>query len=159
MTVRCLLKETSGLSVRCQHVRSGSIAVRNHRDPQVDACGLSLARELRTLIQLTQSVRPDGFVAGVLHPHPPSWRAHANAPTMQNEGFPGFEASSLSDRSYPIEVAWVFQDGRSEDHLIAPRWPGTTGTMSLKPFMGSAVRCSRLRGSPTRKSRTVRWKP
>jgi hypothetical protein len=30
------------------------------------------------------------------------------------------EASSLSDRSYPIEVAWVFQDERSEQHLIAP---------------------------------------
>ncbi|MFS0774018.1 transcriptional regulator [Sphingomonas sp. 1P08PE] len=34
--------------------------------------------------------------------------------------FLDFEASSLSDRSYPIEVAWVFQDGRSESHLIAP---------------------------------------
>ena len=34
--------------------------------------------------------------------------------------FLDFEASSLSDRSYPIEVAWVFQNGRSEDHLIAP---------------------------------------
>jgi hypothetical protein len=34
--------------------------------------------------------------------------------------FLDFEASSLSKRSYPIEVAWVFQDGRSESHLIAP---------------------------------------
>jgi hypothetical protein len=34
--------------------------------------------------------------------------------------FLDFEASSLSARSYPIEVAWVFEDGRSEDHLIAP---------------------------------------
>lgn len=34
--------------------------------------------------------------------------------------FLDFEASSLSDDSYPIEVAWVFQDGRSESHLIAP---------------------------------------
>lgn len=34
--------------------------------------------------------------------------------------FLDFEASSLSDRSYPIEVAWVFQDGRSETHVIAP---------------------------------------
>jgi hypothetical protein len=34
--------------------------------------------------------------------------------------FLDFEASSLSNRSYPIEVAWVFQDGRSEQHLIAP---------------------------------------
>lgn len=38
--------------------------------------------------------------------------------------FLDFEASSLSDRSYPIEVAWVFEDGRSESHLIAqaPSW-------------------------------------
>ena len=34
--------------------------------------------------------------------------------------FLDFEASSLSNRSYPIEVAWMFQDGRSESHLIAP---------------------------------------
>ncbi|WP_454280736.1 3'-5' exonuclease [Sphingomonas sp. Marseille-Q8236] len=34
--------------------------------------------------------------------------------------FLDFEASSLSDRSYPIEVAWIFEDGRSESHLIAP---------------------------------------
>lgn len=38
--------------------------------------------------------------------------------------FLDFEASSLSDRSYPVEVAWVFQDGRSESRLIkpAPEW-------------------------------------
>jgi hypothetical protein len=34
--------------------------------------------------------------------------------------FLDFEASSLSDRSYPIEVAWVFEDGASEAHLIRP---------------------------------------
>lgn len=34
--------------------------------------------------------------------------------------FLDFEASSLSNRSYPIEVAWVFEDGRSESHLIRP---------------------------------------
>jgi hypothetical protein len=38
--------------------------------------------------------------------------------------FLDFEASSLSKQSYPIEVAWVFEDGRSESHLIrpAPSW-------------------------------------
>ncbi|OAN57631.1 3'-5' exonuclease [Sphingomonas sp. TDK1] len=38
--------------------------------------------------------------------------------------FLDFEASSLGKRSYPIEVAWVFEDGRSEGHLIrpAPDW-------------------------------------
>jgi hypothetical protein len=38
--------------------------------------------------------------------------------------FLDFEASSLADDSYPIEVGWVFEDGRSEAHLIrpAPHW-------------------------------------
>ena len=34
--------------------------------------------------------------------------------------FLDFEASSLSKSSYPIEVAWVFEDGRSEAYLIKP---------------------------------------
>ena len=34
--------------------------------------------------------------------------------------FLDFEASSLSDDSYPIEVGWVFEDGREEEHLIRP---------------------------------------
>jgi hypothetical protein len=38
--------------------------------------------------------------------------------------FLDFEASSLGDDSYPIEVGWVFEDGREEAHLIrpAPAW-------------------------------------
>lgn len=38
--------------------------------------------------------------------------------------FIDFEASSLNDDGYPIEVGWVFEDGRSEAHLIrpAPEW-------------------------------------
>jgi hypothetical protein len=39
--------------------------------------------------------------------------------------FLDFEASSLAKRSYPIEVAWVFADGRAESHLIRPA-PGWT---------------------------------
>jgi hypothetical protein len=34
--------------------------------------------------------------------------------------FLDFEASSLSDDSYPIEVGWVFETGDSESHLIRP---------------------------------------
>lgn len=50
---------------------------------------------------------------------------------MRNGGVVGpmlvfldFEASSLSKHSYPIEVAWVFEDGTHEAHLIrpAPQW-------------------------------------
>jgi hypothetical protein len=38
--------------------------------------------------------------------------------------FVDFEASSLADDSYPIEVGWVFEDGEGEGHLIrpAPAW-------------------------------------
>ncbi len=38
--------------------------------------------------------------------------------------FLDFEASSLSKKSVPIEVAWVFEDGRSHSTLIrpAPDW-------------------------------------
>ena len=38
--------------------------------------------------------------------------------------FLDFEASSLGERSYPIEVGWVFADGAGEAHLIrpAPEW-------------------------------------
>ena len=38
--------------------------------------------------------------------------------------FVDFEASSLNKDSYPVEVAWVFEDGRSEEFLIrpAPGW-------------------------------------
>lgn len=34
--------------------------------------------------------------------------------------FLDFEASSLSKKSVPIEVAWVFEDGRSHSRLIRP---------------------------------------
>jgi hypothetical protein len=34
--------------------------------------------------------------------------------------FLDFEASSLADDSYPIEVGWVFEDGEGESHLIRP---------------------------------------
>jgi len=38
--------------------------------------------------------------------------------------FLDFEASSLGDHSYPIEVGWAGEDGSSEAHLIrpAPTW-------------------------------------
>jgi hypothetical protein len=34
--------------------------------------------------------------------------------------FLDFEASSLRKNSYPIEVAWVFEDGRSSSRLLRP---------------------------------------
>ncbi|MEC3950171.1 3'-5' exonuclease [Sphingobium sp. HWE2-09] len=43
--------------------------------------------------------------------------------------FLDFEASSLSKRSYPIEVGWVFEDGQAEAYLIrpAPDWTDWDG--------------------------------
>ncbi len=35
--------------------------------------------------------------------------------------FLDFEASSLGKHSYPIEIAWVFEDGRSRSFLIRPK--------------------------------------
>ena len=42
--------------------------------------------------------------------------------------FMDFEASGLTDDSYPIEVAWVFEDGRTGSYLIrpAPNWTAWT---------------------------------
>jgi hypothetical protein len=34
--------------------------------------------------------------------------------------FMDFEASSLSKKSFPVELAWVFEDGRSRTFLIRP---------------------------------------
>jgi hypothetical protein len=45
-------------------------------------------------------------------------RPHAHCARVRV--FLDFEASSLGKRSYPIEVAWVFEDGRAESHLIRP---------------------------------------
>ncbi|WP_426957241.1 transcriptional regulator [Muricoccus radiodurans] len=38
--------------------------------------------------------------------------------------FLDFEASSLGKRGFPVEVGWIFEDGRTENHLIrpAPEW-------------------------------------
>ena len=48
----------------------------------------------------------------------------SDEPPSTRTVFVDFEASSLHKTSYPIEVAWVFEDGRAESHLIrpAPLW-------------------------------------
>lgn len=56
--------------------------------------------------------------------------------------FVDFEASSLSDDSYPIEVGWVFEDGSgAEDYLIRPA-PGWT---DWDPAAEAVHRISRAR--------------
>lgn len=51
-----------------------------------------------------------------------TFRSFARSNGMR--AFLDFEASSLAKDSYPIEVGWVFEDGRKESHLIrpAPGW-------------------------------------
>ena len=55
----------------------------------------------------------------------PAWVAYYIWMTDQHSWPPmpvflDFEASSLSKHSYPVEVAWVFEDGRSRHFLIKP---------------------------------------
>src|SRR5882724_13215124 len=47
--------------------------------------------------------------------------------------FLDFEASSLSKTSYPIEIGWVFEDGKGEGHLIrpAPGWTDWDGSAAI----------------------------
>ena len=49
---------------------------------------------------------------------------HGRARSSEMRAFLDFEASSLADESYPIEVGWAWEDGRTETHLIrpAPDW-------------------------------------
>jgi hypothetical protein len=44
--------------------------------------------------------------------------------------FMDFEASGLTEDSYPIEVAWVLEDGTAETHLVrpAPHWTAWTAS-------------------------------
>ena len=53
--------------------------------------------------------------------------------------FIDFEASSLGRHGYPIEVAWVFEDGNSETFLIAPieKWTAAGGDAQKLPSLHS----------------------
>ncbi len=62
--------------------------------------------------------------------------------------FLDFEASSLADRSYPIEVAWVFEDGRSESHLIAPAPDWTDWNPDAERIHGIARETLSREGTP-----------
>lgn len=58
---------------------------------------------------------------------------------VMNEQMPcfiDFEASSLSDRSYPIEVAWSMPDGSIESHLIKPAWDWTEWSETSEKIHG-----------------------
>lgn len=50
--------------------------------------------------------------------------------------FLDFEASSLGRHSYPIEVAWVFEDGSGESHLIRPMPDWTDWAVAAETIHG-----------------------
>lgn len=50
--------------------------------------------------------------------------------------FLDFEASSLAKESYPIEVAWVFEDGRAASFLIKPAPDWTDWSLEAQQIHG-----------------------
>ncbi|CZT36739.1 3'-5' exonuclease [Rhizobium sp. 9140] len=62
--------------------------------------------------------------------------------------FLDFEASSLGKKSYPVEVAWVFEDGTSRAHLIRPTPDWTDWSMKSERIHGLSRRRLHLEGTP-----------
>ncbi len=62
--------------------------------------------------------------------------------------FLDFEASSLSKKSFPIEVAWVFQDGRSRSYLIRPAPDWTDWSAEAEEVHGISRDMLRAEGLP-----------
>jgi hypothetical protein len=62
--------------------------------------------------------------------------------------FLDFEASSLADDSYPIEVGWVFEDGRTQTHLIKPAPDWTDWDASAQALHGISRAQLEAEGTP-----------
>ena len=62
--------------------------------------------------------------------------------------FLDFEASSLSERSYPIEVAWVFEDGIARSFLIRPAEGWTDWSERAEQVHGIARATLLAQGTP-----------
>ena len=62
--------------------------------------------------------------------------------------FLDFEASSLAKTGYPIEVAWVFEDGASESHLIRPAPDWTDWDASAETLHGLSRQRLEAEGEP-----------
>ena len=62
--------------------------------------------------------------------------------------FLDFEASSLGKDSYPIEVAWIFEDGRSRSMLIRPAEAWTDWSFEAERVHGLARRQLEAEGVP-----------
>ena len=73
--------------------------------------------------------------------------------------FLDFEASSLSDESYPIEIGWAGEDGSTEQHLIRPA-PGWTDWSATAEAVHRIERDQLLaEGSRATRSPAARWRP
>lgn len=62
--------------------------------------------------------------------------------------FLDFEASSLSKHSYPIEIAWVFEDGRSYSSLIRPISTWTDWSEAAESIHGISLAQLKEEGRP-----------
>ncbi len=62
--------------------------------------------------------------------------------------FLDFEASSLGKNSYPVEVAWVFEDGTSRAHLIRPTPDWTDWSVKAERIHGLSRRRLHQEGTP-----------
>ncbi|WP_133709831.1 transcriptional regulator [Rhizobium sp. BK313] len=62
--------------------------------------------------------------------------------------FLDFEASSLGKKSFPIEVAWVFEDGRSRSSLIRPVADWTDWSCEAEAIHGISRELLETEGAP-----------
>lgn len=62
--------------------------------------------------------------------------------------FLDFEASSLNDDSYPIEVGWIFENGAEEAHLIRPAAAWTDWDPAAEAIHGVARATLEAEGEP-----------
>jgi hypothetical protein len=62
--------------------------------------------------------------------------------------FVDFEASSLSKKSVPVEVAWVFEDGRAQSHLIRPPSDWTDWSAEAEAIHGLSRSRLQKEGAP-----------
>ncbi|KQS61447.1 transcriptional regulator [Rhizobium sp. Leaf371] len=62
--------------------------------------------------------------------------------------FLDFEASSLGKKSYPVEVAWVFEDGTSRSHILRPAPDWTDWSIKAERIHGLTRRRLHEEGVP-----------
>lgn len=62
--------------------------------------------------------------------------------------FIDFEASSLADKSFPIEVAWVFEDGRNRSTLLHPADGWTDWSAAAEKIHGISRKQLEADGAP-----------